>query len=216
MRLLVVGATGRVGSRVLARALEDGHDVTALARDPAALTAEHPRVRVAAGDVLDRASLERALAGCEAVISCLGTRDRRQRTLRADGTRNLVDAMRATRVRRLILFSAFGVGDSRALLRRTTFMFGRVILPLFLRAQFEDMDAMERIARASGLDWVAVRPSALTEKAATGAVRVAEDGARKAGESIAMADVAAFMVGCLTSDVHLGTAPVIYSANLIR
>lgn len=212
MRLLVIGSTGRVGSQVVSRALDAGHVVTALARDPAAVArTPHDRLRVVRGDVLEPASLQRAVAGQDAVVSCLGTRDRRQRTLRSEGTANLVAAMRAEGAPRLVAFSAFGVGDSRPLLRRTAFFFSRVILPLVLADQFEDMAAMEALVRDSGLEWVIVRPSALTGKPATGSVKVADRDTRKAGSSIPIVDVAAFMVGCVTSDVRVGTAPVIFT-----
>ncbi len=212
MRLLVIGSTGRLGSQVVTRALQAGHDVTALARNPQAVQgAGRERLRVAQGDVLDEASLERGMSGQDAVISCLGTRDRKQTSLRTDGMQKIVAAMVDAGVRRLVAFSAFGVGDSREQLKRTTFMFGRVILPLFLSRQFEDMDRMESVIRRSDLEWVIVRPSALTDKPATHDVKVAPVRGGKAGSAIPIADVAQFMVDSLTSDEYLRESPVIYA-----
>jgi putative NADH-flavin reductase len=211
MRLLVIGSTGRVGSEVVRRALDAGHHVTAFARDPGAVAGRGERLRVAQGDVLDEASIEQALAGQDAVVSCLGTKDRKQRGLRTEGTRRVLAAMRSATARRLVVFSAFGVGDSEALLRRTDFFFSRVILPLFLARQFEDMAGMEALVRRSPLEWVIVRPGALTGKPATGAVKVAGDGNGKPGSSIPIADVAAFMLECATSASHVRSAPVIYA-----
>jgi uncharacterized protein YbjT (DUF2867 family) len=212
MRLLVIGATGRLGSEVVRQALAAGHHVTAFARNPAAVRERGERLDVVQGDVLDQRSIERALDGHDAVVSCLGTRDRRQRDLREAGTRQLVAAMEARGVGRLVAFSAFGVGDSRAQLTRTTFFFSRVILPLLLARQFEDMAAMEALVRDSGLEWVIVRPSALTTKPATGDVKVFLDGHGKVGSSIPIADVAAFMLECAASPAYLGAAPVISSS----
>jgi uncharacterized protein YbjT (DUF2867 family) len=68
MRILVTGATGYIGGRLIPALLERGHQVRCLARDPAKLS-QHPwrsQVEVAQGDVLDRASLDTALAGCDA------------------------------------------------------------------------------------------------------------------------------------------------------
>ena len=166
MRVMVVGATGRLGRHVVERALERGHEVTAFARNPAAVELEQDRLRTAKGDVLDAASLEAAAAGQDAVISCLGTREWRRVTLRAEGVRNIISAMKAHGVRRLVVFSAFGVGDSREQLRRASFLFGRIIFPLLLKDSFEDMARMEEAVRESGLEWVIVRPTALTEKPA--------------------------------------------------
>ncbi len=209
MRLLVIGATGRLGSEVVRQALAADHHVTAFARNPDAVSERGERLAVVQGDVLDRASIEHALDGHDAVVSCLGTRDRRQRGLRETGMRELVAAMSARGVRRLVAFSAFGVGDSRAQLTRTTFFFSRVILPLLLARQFDDMEAMEAVVRRSGLEWVIVRPSALTTGPPTGDVKVFLDGGGKVGSSIPIADVAAFMLDGATSTTHLGTAPVI-------
>jgi putative NADH-flavin reductase len=211
MKLLVIGSTGRVGSEVVRQALDAGHHVTAFARDPAAVASHGERLRVARGDVRDQASIERALAGQDAVVSCLGTRNRKQRGLRTEGTRRILAAMRSGTAPRLVVFSAFGVGDSLALLRRTDFFFGRIILPLFLARQFEDMAGMEALVRRSPLEWVIVRPGALTGKPATGTVKVAGDGNGKPGSSIPIADVAAFMLECATSASHVRSAPVIYA-----
>lgn len=209
MRLLVIGSTGRLGSQVVRLALDTGHDVTGFARNPA-VAIDDPRLRRVQGDVRDQRSLERALTGQDAVISCLGTRDRKQQGLRTEGMRHLLGAMATGPSRRLVVFSAFGAGDSLPLLQRTTVFFSRIILPLFLARQFEDMTRMEELVRDSAQEWVIVRPSALTEKPGTGAPKVA-DGHGKVGSSIPIADVAAFMLECALRGDRAGTAPVIYA-----
>lgn len=211
MKVLVIGSTGRLGSRVVNAALAAGHEVTALARDPSAIdVAGREGLRVVRGDVLDVASLEAALEGQDAAVSCLGPRKRSEKSLRTEGMRNIIAAADAAGVRRLVALSAFGVGDSLAHLRRTTFVFSRIILPVFLKAQFEDMARMEDLVRETELESVIVRPSALTDKPATRAVKVAAE-TEKAGSAIPFADVADFMVQCLEGDRYVGSAPVIYA-----
>jgi nucleoside-diphosphate-sugar epimerase len=63
MHLAIFGSTGPTGRALVARALDEGHDVTAAARDPDALDAHDARVRVVRADVLDRPSVEDALDG---------------------------------------------------------------------------------------------------------------------------------------------------------
>jgi uncharacterized protein YbjT (DUF2867 family) len=70
MRVLVTGATGYIGGRLVPRLLAAGHDVRCLARTPSRLSGRpwtsDPRVEIVAGDAFDAASLGRALAGCDA------------------------------------------------------------------------------------------------------------------------------------------------------
>ncbi len=90
-RILIVGATGGTGRELVTQALEHGYQVTALARDPARLQIEHPRLSIARGDVLDPATLDAALRGQDAVLSALGHRKFfRPTRIQSEGTRNLL------------------------------------------------------------------------------------------------------------------------------
>jgi putative NADH-flavin reductase len=211
LKVLVIGATGNLGSQVVARALEAGHAVTALARDAAKIRMEHESLRVAQGDARNLDSLGPAVDGQEAVISCLGTSNIRDRTLRTEGARNTILAMREHGVSRLVVFSAFGAGESLPHLKRSAPFFGRIIVPFLLKASFEDMGRMEEEVSASGLDWTIVRPTALTKKPGTGNVKVVLDETENPGGGIPYADVANFMVEQLTSDAYLHKAPAISS-----
>ena len=74
MKLLVFGATGGTGRRLVQQALEQGHVVTAFARDPKKVRLAHDNLRVVRGDILSQASVDAAVAGQDAVLSALGTR----------------------------------------------------------------------------------------------------------------------------------------------
>lgn len=209
MRVLVIGATGNLGGEVVRKALAAGHRVTALARNPDAVSIASESLTVTSGDVRDPESVVRAVEGHDAVVSCVGSKDRKDSTLRSEGARNTIAAMRRHGVRRLIVFSAFGAGDSAEQLKRASFVFGRIVQPLLLKAPFEDMTKMEEAVKMSGLDWTIVRPSALTKKDATGAVKVVVGDEGPVGASIPYGDVASFMVEQLESDRYVGMAPAI-------
>jgi hypothetical protein len=72
MNLILFGASGTIGKRILAEALRRGHSVTAVARDPSRITLADPHVRVLAGDVLDPENVAALAAGHDAVVSAVG------------------------------------------------------------------------------------------------------------------------------------------------
>ena len=68
LKLIVYGATGRVGSRVVEEALNRGHRVKAVSRDPGRLTKKHENLQAAKGDVLDPGSVAKLIAGQDVVV----------------------------------------------------------------------------------------------------------------------------------------------------
>jgi uncharacterized protein YbjT (DUF2867 family) len=209
MKVLILGAAGGVGRHLVTHALAAGHQVSALARQPEKVTAKSDRLTVIKGDALDAATLEQACAGQEAVLSALGTLDRGSK-VRSQGMALLLPAMKKAGARRLAVISAIGVGDSLQQAQRSSFFFGRIILPLLLKKPFEDMRVMEELVKASGLEWMIVRPTGLTDKPGTGQVKV-ELELGKTGPEIPRADVAKFIVDFLTSDAQLRKVPAIYA-----
>jgi putative NADH-flavin reductase len=109
MRLTIFGATGGIGRGILEQALREGHDVTAVARDPGKVTA-HARVAAIDLSAPDRASLEASVAGADAVLSALGPRSRSDAGIASKGTRAIVDAMQVTGARRIVVVSAAPIG----------------------------------------------------------------------------------------------------------
>jgi putative NADH-flavin reductase len=71
-KIALFGATGMIGSRILSEALSRGHQVTAIVRDPAKVTAKSPLLKVEIGDVLKPESVAVAIAGCDVVVSSYG------------------------------------------------------------------------------------------------------------------------------------------------
>lgn len=196
MKLLIVGASGGTGRELVAQALERGHDVTALVRKPTRLRIEHPRLRVVTGDVMEGSTLDAAIRGQEAVLSALGhTRWFYPTRILSAGTANLLEAMKAHGVRRLVVETALGIGDSWWQMGLYYTLFVRVvILPFY----FRDKRRQEAVIRRSGAEWTIVRPGALNNGPRRGVYR---QGARVGHwlwtVSISRADVAAFMLDTL-------------------
>ena len=206
MRLLIVGATGGTGRQLVRQALERGDEVTALARTPSRLDVEHERLTVVRGDVMDPTSVESAVRGQEAVLCALGHKRWFFPTrILSEGTRNLIRAMEKESVRRLVCETSLGIGDTwgRMGLYYTLFV-GNFILPFY----FFDKVRQERVIRQSSLDWVIVRPGALTNGPKRGVYR---HGPRVGNwvwtVRISRADVADFMLNQVTSDAYVRQSP---------
>ncbi|WP_197512825.1 SDR family oxidoreductase [Mycobacterium sp. 852002-10029_SCH5224772] len=200
-----MGATGATGQLIVRDATASGHYVVALVRAKA--RADLPGAEVIEGDVRDEGTLARALNGCDAVVSALGTgMGVREVDLLTVATRALVAAMTRAGVRRLISISALGVGDSR---NHGGFVFDRLFQPLLLGPAYKDKERQEAAIRASSLDWIVVRPAMLTNGAPRGRIRATTDLAGVNGGKIARAEVAQFVVEQLTTDTWLRRTPVI-------
>lgn len=206
MRVLVVGAAGRTGRAVVGSAVRAGHDVTAFVHS--AGSHDVPGVQVCAGDATDRTAIEAAVMGQDAVIDVVGGKTPyRRTTLESSVATLVVSAMQRHGVRRLVVTSSLGVGDSTAHTPTSV----RLLVATFLRGSTADKAAMESVVRASGLDFVITRPAVLNDGPATGDVRVLDSGSRGKAGSVSRADLAAFLVAQLTSGDHLGRAATLAS-----
>lgn len=207
MKLLIIGATGGTGRKLVAEALAAGHDVTALVRNPHKIGTRHERLRLVQGDILNPDSVDVAVVGQDAVLSSLGTKSIFGRVvIFSEGTRNLLNAMTNHGVRRLICITGIGAGDSRG---QAGFLYDKFVLPLFLKRIYDDKDRQEDLIRRSDRDWVIVRPGFLTNGPATRNYRVLTDLTGVTVGRISRADVAAFMLGQLQSDRYLRRTPVL-------
>jgi nucleoside-diphosphate-sugar epimerase len=126
-------------------------------------------------------------------------------TVRAAGTRNIIQAMQNRGVRRLVCLSTLGVGDSWDNLN---WFWKRLMFGLLLRRAFADHVAQERYVTESGLDWIIVRPGAYTDGDRTGAYRHGFSATATGPKlKISRADVADFMLKQLTDDRYLHATP---------
>jgi uncharacterized protein YbjT (DUF2867 family) len=205
-RVLIVGATGGTGRELVSQALEHGYAVTALVRDPSRLRVAHPRLTVVQGDVLDTASVEKAMRGQDAVLSALGHKRYFYPTrILSEGTRNVLRAMETHGVRRFVCETSLGIGDSAG---RLGLYYTLFVVPVILPFYFWDKTRQERIIAGSGLEWVIVRPGALTNGDRRGRFQHGLGvGSWLWTVRISRADVAAFMLSQLSSDAYLRSAP---------
>lgn len=208
MKLVIFGATGKVGQYLVKQALDQGHRVLAFTRRPNSLSISHKHLKIIQGDVLDPTAVKMAIQGCDVVLIALGMPLRNKDKLRSKGTSIIVQAMQETGVNRLICLSGMGANDSHALLPA----FHKFLLvPLMMRRLYADHEQQESIVSASGLDWTIARPAGFVAKGPhTGEYWHGFDPhARKLKFKISTPDVADFMLRQLTSDSYLHKSPSI-------
>jgi len=205
-RVLIVGATGGTGRQLVAQALERGYAVTVLVRDPSKLHVEHPQLKTLRGDVLDWPSVEAAVRGQEAVISALDHKRFFYPTrILSEGTRNLLRAMETHGVQRLVCATALGLGNS---VGRMGLCYTFAVIPVVLPFYFWDKTRQERLIAASSVEWVIVRPGALTNGVKRGAYRHGFNVGKFIWTvRISRADVADFMLNQIVDNTYLRAAP---------
>lgn len=191
MRITVLGATGGTGRQLVDQALEAGHHVTAVVRDPERLRLRRSAssgLDVVNADVMDPEAIGAAVAGRDAVVSALGAAPRTEASVCSDGARAIIAAMRTTGTRRLVVVTAGGhvVDEGDGPFTRAVF---KPVLRRVLKANFADFARTDRIVRDSGLDWTIMRPPRLTDGAPR-PYRTATDRNVRGGSSLARADLA--------------------------
>ncbi|MFC4801771.1 NAD(P)-dependent oxidoreductase [Neobacillus sp. GCM10023253] len=187
MNILILGATGRVGSQIVTYALHDRHHVTVLVRTPEKIQINNENLTIIQGNVLNKDDLVRAMRGIDVVISALNT----------DGTTTLsesmpfiIEAMENEGIQRIITIGTAGILQSR-----TT--------PNLLRYQSseskrkstraaEEHHKVYELLKQSILDWTIVCPTYLPDGERVGRYRIERDFLPEGGAEISVPDTAEF------------------------
>lgn len=125
----------------------------------------------------------------------------------ANSVANVRNVMKKYGVKKLVIMSAFGVGDS---FKGLNFLMRPIIAHTNMSAQFEDHNLVDKETKESGLDWVIVRPAMLKGEEAL-EVKVLSDTGREGSfmPSISRKSVAGFLVDAVENDTWIGRTPVI-------
>ncbi|ORA68181.1 NAD-dependent epimerase [Mycolicibacterium elephantis] len=164
MHIAIFGANGPTGRLVTQRVLEAGHSAVAVTRRPRDFPLTDDRLTVAGADAKDAAAVADVVAGTDAVVSSLGVPfSLRPIDTYSVGVENIVAAMHASRVRRLVVVSSTGAHHYPGRVDPPFAL--RIVEPIITRtigkSTYDDQRRMEDILTHSGLDWTVVRPSGL-------------------------------------------------------
>jgi uncharacterized protein YbjT (DUF2867 family) len=201
-----LGASQGTGAEAVRTALERGHEVTAFARSPTKLVLEHPRLTRLKGDFHSRDSVDGAVRGHDAVIVTASATSLRafkeNPNYYSQGTGYAIEAMKAHGVRRIVVLSAFGTGESRKLMNA---VMRTLVVSWLLKGPFADHERQETLVKQSGLDWVIARPGRLTN-GPSHKKYVTKTAIEPFPSSISRADVADFLVTAAETDTWVHQA----------
>ncbi|MGE7793922.1 NAD(P)-dependent oxidoreductase [Lysinibacillus fusiformis] len=187
MKILVLGATGRVGRQIVEFALKDQHEVTTFVRDSHKLQLDNKNLHMFQGNVLNKKDLEQAMVNVDVVVSALNT----------DGNDTLsssisliLEVMEQHTIKRIITIGTAGILQSR-------------VSPTILRYQSTESKRKSTFAAKehqyvfeqlhdSNVDWTIVCPTYLPDGSFTGVYRVERNFLPEEGSEISVADTASF------------------------
>lgn len=207
MKIVVFGASGGTGIKIVEQALAAGHQVTAFVRNPAKVNINHPHLLFVQGDVHDKTAVEGATAGQDAIISALGPSRPPVASMMATAAQNIVAAMQKHGLRRLISTTGAGVRDPQDQPKLIDHLM-KGLLTIMAGAVLRDSAANVGIIQATDLDWTIVRYPRLTDGAHTGQYRVGYVG-KNSGTQLSRADGADFVLKELTEPKYIRQAPVV-------
>jgi putative NADH-flavin reductase len=211
LNLTLFGASGVLGGECLRQALEAGHRVTALLRNPGKLPAElRERITVVKGDALNLADVRSALPpGTEAILFAIGVDEKTSPPdLCTDATRHILQVMRERRIPRLVW-----CGGGSSLLPEDQLTFGARFVrwygETFLKHRHDDkVHQLELLQANRDLAWIGIRPLQMRRGPRRAHYRLGYD--RFSGLSkISFADCAHAMIGMLGDDTWIGKAPIV-------
>jgi putative NADH-flavin reductase len=211
-RILIFGATGGSGLKVIEIALSKGHKVIAAVRNPAALAEFKDKIEIRHIDLKDKNSIQNSMKDIDVVVSALGVGTsllvaRRPTRVYSDSIMLILDAMKVNGIRRGLFFTSSGVDhDDNA-----GWFYNNIIKPIFLMNTYMDMMKMETIIEIEGksLDWTLVRPSYLTDSDQSSVFTASERLIKQGTYKISRLDVAKFIIHEIENNLWIHGYPAL-------
>ena len=213
-KLVIVGANGGIGRQCVEQALQAGHLVTAILRNPAKLAIEHPNLKKVSGDVMQPGAFENNFENQDAVISAIGVAggfgSDKPTTLYSQGNVNVLKAMEQKGIKRMFLISASAIEISPVLPFYIR-LIEKYVVQKLLKHMYTDLLKMEAVIKSSNISWTIIRPPQLTNQAVTGTYRIAINTFLKNCLKISRADVAHFIINNVANrDTYQATVEIGY------
>ncbi len=207
-KIALFGASGQTGAEFLKLALANGYQVNAMVRTPEKVSALDKNLKVLKGDVLNSADVEKAVQGCDIVVSLFGHVKNSPEWVQTNGTRNIVAAMKKQGIARIISLSGGGLPFPEKDQPKFVDKLIRTIMKIVVPKILNDAVAHHKVLAESGLNWVIVRGPQLTNDPAKGNYQVGWVGVN-ASTKISRKDLADFILKTVEDNSFDGQMPFV-------
>ncbi|KAF0990784.1 hypothetical protein HZS_4432 [Henneguya salminicola] len=163
MKILLFGATGQLGRKVLNEALKQKIEVTAICRYPEKLSQiRNDNLVVVQGDALDLDSIDMVFKNKDAIVSCIGEYKIPlfTITLYSDFTKHAIEKVKKYGIKKMIVCSAAGTVASE---RDKLPFFSKWIVMPAIGSILSDMLIMENTLKDSDINYIVIRPTHLVD-----------------------------------------------------
>lgn len=207
MKIVVLGATGQTGQYLVSQALEHGHTVTAIVRNPGKITIRNDKLKVVEADIFAADSLKVHFKGQDVIVSCLGFPASFMSGVTGYTTSMsaVVSAMREVRVNRVITMTSWYTEPDSG--TQASYLIRFLLLPM-IRSVLSNMYEMETFLKNNNdISWTVVRPPGLKNQPASAkeflthrGYFVSDSSGNPTGSTMGRGDVARFMLTLLNSN----------------
>lgn len=192
-KIALFGASGQTGQHFLVLALASGYEVKALVRTPEKISQSNPKLEIHKGDVLNIDDVKQVIVGTDIVVSLFGHVKGSPEWLQSNGTKNIVEQMKANNVKRIISLSGGGLPFPEKDKPKFADKLIRTIMKIAVPKILNDAIRHHEVLRDSGLNWTVIRGPRLTNDKRTGNYRIGWVGVN-ASTKISRADLAHFIL----------------------
>ncbi len=217
MTILILGATGRTGKHLLEQALHKGHNVHVLVRDKNKLSLSSVMMTIFEGTPTDPDILEKAMTGCDAVLSSLNisrgtdfpwSELRTPKDFLSTTMKNIISVTGKLGIKRIIVLSAWGVNETK---NEIPGWFRWFIDHSNIKYPYLDHGIQEDLIKVTELDWTVLRPAGLSNSKKEKEVKISFNAIPKPGLLISRRNVAKFMLTILEENSYIRQMPTISS-----
>lgn len=199
--ILIIGASGRVGQKLVEYSLEAGARVRAFVRNPNSIPFNNSNLEIFLGDVTEAPAVEKAVESMDIVFSSLSGRSTKpDYSVLSIGIENIILGMKSQNVKRLMNVAGAGIlDDEKYGLRRD-----RPGYPIFFRNVSSENLKVLSLLKNSDLDWTTICAPEMPDGIRTESYRVEINYLPENGNRIHVEDVADFMITQCFNEKYYG------------